>query len=178
MTVEIGDELTQQAAEDQRWMTYALALAAQAAERGEVPVGAVVVQSGRVIGEGSNSPIGSCDPTAHAEVVALRQAAANTGNYRLPGATLYVTIEPCTMCSGAIIHSRIACLVYGALEPKAGVVVSQAKLLQSSYINHRLEVRGGIMAKESAELVSRFFRHRREAKKALKLKLRGDTPQR
>jgi tRNA(adenine34) deaminase len=159
-------------ATDQQWMQRALALAAEAAARGEVPVGAVVVLDGVIIGEGSNNPIGGCDPTAHAEIIALRAAAKTVANYRIAGATLYVTIEPCTMCAGAIIHSRVGRLVFGATEPKAGVVVSQAKLLDSDYSNHRIIVQSGVMAEQCSAIVSRFFQHRRDAKKALKQQLR------
>jgi tRNA(adenine34) deaminase len=116
--------------EDERWMSRALQLASEAAEKGEVPVGAVIVMGGREIGAGFNAPISRCDPTAHAEIRALRDAAARVGNYRLPGATLYVTLEPCTMCVGAIVHGRISRLVYGATEPKAGAVESARQTLQ------------------------------------------------
>ncbi len=161
----LSDSLAEQ---DQRWMARAMALADQGAALGEVPVGAVVVLEGRVIGEGFNQPISSHDPSAHAEVVALRQAAQTVENYRLPGATLYVTLEPCTMCSGALVHSRIERLVYGASEPKAGVVASQAQLLSSSWFNWTVEVTGGVLARSCSEQLSAFFARRRAEKKRLK----------
>lgn len=142
-------------------MARALALAQAAAEEGEVPVGAVVVRDEVLLGEGYNRPIISADPTGHAEINALRDAAARESNYRLPGATLYVTIEPCTMCFGALIHARIARLVYGAAEPRAGVCQSQLGLPERSFYNHRIEVVGGVEAQAAAELMRRFFRQRR-----------------
>lgn len=150
-----------QAAEDSRWMQRALLLAAQGEALGEVPVGAVIVRDGEVLGEGFNQPISASDPTAHAEVVALRRAAISAQNYRLPGATLYVTLEPCTMCVGALVHARIARLVYGTTEPKAGAVESQSKLLESAYFNHRLVYEGGVLASECQHQLSRFFQTRR-----------------
>ena len=146
---------------DFMFMQRALELAAEGATLGEVPVGAVVVQDGEVIGEGFNQPISAADPSAHAEVVALRAAAANAQNYRLPGATLYVTIEPCTMCFGTLIHARVARLVYGAPEPRAGVVVSQLKLPEQSFFNHRIEVEGGVLQDQASALVKEFFQKRR-----------------
>ncbi|MCH8544248.1 MAG: tRNA adenosine(34) deaminase TadA [Alcanivorax sp.] len=147
--------------DDERWMAQALALAAEAAEQGEVPVGALVVLDGEVIGRGWNQPISSHDPTAHAEIVALRDAAQALGNYRLSGATLYVTIEPCTMCFGAMMHARIARLVYGATEPRAGTCVSQLRLPEQTFYNHRLEVAGGVLAERSATLLRAFFARKR-----------------
>src|SRR6188768_1651489 len=123
-------------------MQEALALAKRADERGEVPVGAVVVLNGEVVGRGHNQPISSVDPTAHAEIVALRDAAQRVGNYRLTGATLYVTVEPCLMCVGALVHARIARLVYGAPEPKAGAIESAMQAHEHPALNHRLEVTG------------------------------------
>ena len=150
---------------DQHWMQHALALAVQAEALGEVPVGAVVVDgNGCVVGEGWNQPISGCDPTAHAEIVALRGAALKTGNYRLPGCTLYVTIEPCTMCVGALIHARIARLVFGATEPKAGSVVSQARLLDSPVYNHGIAFVGGVCAEQAGALLSAFFQNKRTAR--------------
>jgi tRNA(adenine34) deaminase len=146
-----------------RWMRRALELARTAAELGEVPVGAVVVRDGVVLGEGFNQPIRAVDPTAHAEVQALRDAARRAGNYRLGGATLYVTMEPCTMCAGALVHARIATLVYGAVEPKAGAVESTARALANPRLNHRIEVLGGVLAEESAALLKSFFAGRRAA---------------
>ncbi|SDJ82244.1 tRNA adenosine(34) deaminase TadA [Microbulbifer yueqingensis] len=146
---------------DYTFMRQALELARIAAERGEVPVGAVLVREGQVIGEGSNRPIGNCDPSAHAEVVALRRAAEKEQNYRLPGTTLYVTIEPCTMCFGTMMHARVARLVYGAREPRAGVIESQLQLSEADFFNHRIAVEGGVMAEEASGLVQEFFRGRR-----------------
>ena len=147
---------------DQQFMRRALELALQAQQAGEVPVGAVVVDAqGQIIGEGFNCPISCCDPSAHAEIQALRVAAQSVQNYRLPGATLYVTIEPCTMCAGALVHSRIARLVYGAAEPRAGVVDSQDRWLERPYINHRIEVTSGVLEQDCAELMREFFRSRR-----------------
>lgn len=150
-------------------MRQAQALAARAAELGEVPVGALVVLDGEVIGEGWNRPISSHDPTAHAEIMALRQASEHIGNYRLVGAELYVTIEPCTMCAGAIIHARIARVVFGATEPKAGAVVSNGCVFDQSWVNHRPEYQGGVLAQECSQQISDFFRLRRAQKKQLKV---------
>ncbi|MBB5212049.1 tRNA(adenine34) deaminase [Microbulbifer hydrolyticus] len=146
---------------DFMFMQQALSLAAKGAALGEVPVGALVVLDGEVIGEGFNRPISASDPSAHAEVNALRDAAARQNNYRLPGATLYVTIEPCTMCFGTLIHARIARLVYGAAEPRAGVVASQLKLAEQTFFNHKIEVEGGVLAEEAGTLVREFFQKRR-----------------
>lgn len=146
-------------------MQRALELAAGGAGKGEVPVGAVLVCDGVVIGEGFNQPICTHDPTAHAEVVALRMAAAAARNYRLENTTLYVTLEPCTMCVGALIHARVGRVVYGAAEPKAGSLVSARSLLDSGYYNHRFVFEGGLLAEESSALLSRFFKERREARK-------------
>ena len=129
--------------------------------RGEVPVGAVVVLDGVVVGRGANRPIGARDPTAHAEIVALRQAAAYIGNYRLTGADLYVTIEPCAMCAGALVHARIRRLVYGAREPRAGAVVSTARILELPGLNHRVECVEGLLGEEAQRLMQEFFRSRR-----------------
>ena len=145
------------------FMRLALAEARRAAERGEVPVGAVLVQDGKVVGRGFNQPITSHDPSAHAEMVAIRQAATALQNYRLPGTTLYVTLEPCTMCSGLLIHSRIARLVYGASEPRAGAVASRSQVLDQPWMNHRIQVEGGVLAEECGALLSAFFRGRRKA---------------
>lgn len=142
-------------------MQQALGLAAKAAELGEVPVGALVVLDGNIIGEGFNQPITASDPSAHAEVVALRAAARHMNNYRLPGATLYVTIEPCTMCFGTLVHARIGRLVYGAAEPRAGVVVSQLQLAEQTFFNHKIQVEGGVMQDEAGTLVKDFFQKRR-----------------
>jgi tRNA(Arg) A34 adenosine deaminase TadA len=146
---------------DQFFMAQALALAAQGAALGEVPVGAVVVQGGEIVGQGFNCPISGSDPSAHAEMVAIRNAARAAQNYRLPGSTLYVTLEPCSMCAGLIVHSRIARVVFGALEPKAGVVQSQGQFFSQGFLNHRLLVEGGVMAEECGAILTEFFRARR-----------------
>lgn len=151
--------------DDEFWMRRALALARQAAESGEVPVGAVAVVSGRAVGEAYNQPITQQDPSAHAEVLALRQAAKTLQNYRLPEVTLYVTIEPCTMCFGALMHARITRLVYGAQEPRAGVCESQLELPNERFYNHRLVVQGGVLREECAEQITSFFAQRRQSKK-------------
>jgi tRNA(adenine34) deaminase len=142
-------------------MRLALARAGEAAEAGEVPVGAVVTLDGRVIGEGFNQPIASLDPTAHAEIVALRAAAKTLGNYRLANATMYVTVEPCLMCVGAMIHARIDMVVFGALEPKAGALQSMTSAHQLAGLNHRLSTIGGVLADESRTLLQQFFQSRR-----------------
>lgn len=135
--------------------------AREALAAGEVPVGAVVVLDGRVVGAGFNQPIGRADPTAHAEIVALRVAAREVGNYRLTGATLYVTVEPCVMCVGAIVHARVGTLVYGASEPKAGAVRSAMRALDHPALNHRVEVIEGVLDKECGQIIQDFFRDRR-----------------
>jgi tRNA(adenine34) deaminase len=142
-------------------MQLALDLAQQAAAAGEVPVGAVLVREGAVIGRGRNAVIGSADPVAHAEVNALRDAAARIGNYRLPGSILYVSLEPCTMCVGALVHARVAELVFAAPEPRAGAVCSQAALLDAGFYNHRVRWRRGPLEAQSAALLRGFFRERR-----------------
>ena len=149
--------------DDLQWMQQALALARQAANEGEVPVGAVLVDGaeGLLLGRGRNSPIGRRDPTAHAEILALREAAAKMGNYRLPGAVLYVTLEPCMMCVGALVHARIERLVFGALEPRTGAVVSREQGLASSAHNHRVAVTAGVMQEDCTALLQGFFRERR-----------------
>ena len=153
---------------DDLWMARALALAAQAASVGEVPVGAVVVLEGREIGAGFNAPITGCDPTAHAEIRALRDAAARVGNYRLSGATLYVTLEPCTMCVGAIVHSRISRLVYGASEPKAGAIESARRTLEEPYLNWQVDAVSGVMQQECSDIISEFFSARRAERRRAK----------
>ncbi|MFT4677506.1 MAG: tRNA(adenine34) deaminase [Patiriisocius sp.] len=145
------------------WMQMAVTLAEQAASVGEVPVGAVVVQDGQLIGEGFNQTISSHDPTAHAEIVALRDAAARLNNYRLPGATLYVTIEPCTMCAGALVHARISHLVFGAKEPRAGAIVSSASVLDNPGLNHQVQITGGVCESEAGQLMSDFFKAKRKS---------------
>jgi tRNA(adenine34) deaminase len=146
---------------DELWMEEALRSARRALEAGEVPVGAVVVCEGRVVGRGWNRNILDCDPTAHAEIVALREAGAAVGNHRLGECDLFVTIEPCAMCAGAMVHARIKRLIYGADDPKAGAVHSVIKLLDYPQLNHRVEVRGGVLAGRSAEILQDFFRSRR-----------------
>ena len=146
---------------DEQFMGRALALASEARRRGEVPVGAVVVLDEQVIGEGFNQPIGARDPTAHAEIVALRDAAARIGNYRLTGARLYVTIEPCQMCVGAMIHARIAKVLYGTREPKAGAIESAMRAHEHAALNHRMEAQGGILEEECRALIQAFFASRR-----------------
>lgn len=153
---------------DDYWMARALELAERGKAVGEVPVGAVLVSEDQVVGEGWNQPISACDPTAHAEIIALRQAAGRQQNYRLPGTCLYVTLEPCTMCVGALVHARIERLVYGTTEPKAGVIESQSRLLESEYYNHRINCQGGVMATECQHQLSEFFRQRRASIKAQK----------
>ncbi len=161
----MGEDVCAQRSDDERWMHYALDLAKQAGDLGEVPVGAVLVRDGHVLGEGFNQPISTQDATAHAEVVALRQAGMNAGNYRLPGSTLYVTIEPCTMCVGALVHARVARLVYGAPEPKAGAVVSALHVLDHTAMNHRVDYVGGVLDAECSVMMSSFFAERRRQKK-------------
>lgn len=148
--------------QDERFMREALALAAEGAVLGEVPVGAVLVVDGEVVGRGFNCPISTHDPSAHAEMVAIRDAARNLENYRLVGSTLYVTLEPCSMCAGLIIHSRVARVVYGATEPKAGVVESRGRFFEQAFLNHRLLVEGGVLAAECGAILSEFFRLRRQ----------------
>jgi len=157
--------------DDEAWMGRALQLAGQAAAAGEVPVGAVVVLDGQEIGAGFNAPITGCDPTAHAEIKALRSAARGVQNYRLPGATLYVTLEPCTMCVGAIVHSRISRLVYGATEPKAGAVESARQMLQDGHLNWQVSATGGVLAGQCGDIIQRFFASRREAHRLRKQQL-------
>jgi tRNA(adenine34) deaminase len=147
-------------------MREALAQARIAADSGEVPVGAVLVDAtGERLAAGHNQPIGACDPSAHAEIVTLRAAAQKLGNYRLPGCTLYVTLEPCTMCVGALVHARIKRLVYAATEPKSGAIESAQCLFESGRYNHQPEIEGGVLAAECSQLLSAFFEARRAARK-------------
>lgn len=146
---------------DQHFMREALALAAQGAAMGEVPVGAVLVHNGEIVGRGFNCPISGSDPSAHAEMVAIRNAAQAVSNYRLPGSTLYVTLEPCSMCAGLIVHSRVSRVVYGALEPKAGVAQSQGQFFSQGFLNHRVMIEGGVLAEECGAILSEFFKARR-----------------
>ncbi len=160
----MAPEFDQDTEAHERWMRQALALARQAADAGEVPVGAIVVQADEVIGCGFNQPIRSCDPTSHAEIVALRSASQFRKNYRLPGTTLYVTIEPCTMCLGAMIHARVDWLVFGASEPRAGAVVSVASVLDTARYNHQLSFLQGVLAEDCSVLLQDFFKQRRASK--------------
>ena len=150
------------------WMRHALTLAQRAWDEGEVPVGAVLVYQNQVIGEGWNRPIGRHDPTAHAEIMALRQGGVVLQNYRLIDTTLYVTLEPCVMCAGAMVHSRISNLVFGARDAKTGAAGSLIDVLHHPGMNHRVEITEGALAEQCSGLLSDFFRHRREQKKALK----------
>lgn len=146
---------------DHYWMTQAIQLAKKAEQLGEVPVGAVLILNDELISEGFNQPISTHDPSAHAEMIALRKAASKIGNYRLLGSTLYVTLEPCMMCTGAMVHARISRLVFGAADPKTGVIASVANYLDSSFLNHRVQYQGGLCAKECGEILSNFFKSRR-----------------
>ncbi len=150
---------------DIEYMQLALALANESANNGEVPVGAIVVKNGEIIGRGSNAPIAMQDPTAHAEVIAMRQAAAHIGNYRLVDCTLYVTLEPCAMCAGAIQHARITKLVFGASDQKTGACGSVVNLMGEPKLNHHCEVIGGVLAAECGAVLSGFFKQRRLHKK-------------
>lgn len=150
---------------DEYWMRHALTLAKRAWEEGEVPVGAVLVHNNQVIGEGWNRPIGRHDPTAHAEIMALRQGGLVLQNYRLIDATLYVTLEPCVMCAGAMVHSRIARLVFGARDAKTGAAGSLMDVLHHPGMNHRVEISEGVLAESCSTMLSDFFRWRREEKK-------------
>lgn len=153
---------------DEQWMRHALKLAEFAEHNGEVPVGAVIVQNDMVIAEGWNQPISTHDATAHAEIVALRKAGYTLSNYRLPETTLYVTLEPCVMCIGALIHARVSRVVYAATEPKTGAVESAFHLCDGDMHNHDLEVVGGVLADESREILQAFFKRRRDEKKQSK----------
>lgn len=152
-------------ADDERWMRHALALAQRAQDEGEVPVGAVLVRDGEILGEGWNRPIGTHDPSAHAEMMALRAGAQAARNYRLGGSTLYVTLEPCVMCAGAIVHARVTRLVYGAADPKAGAVHSLYDVIAQPRLNHVTQWTGGVLAGECGEQLRAFFRARRAAHK-------------
>ncbi|MCS3903129.1 tRNA(adenine34) deaminase [Methylohalomonas lacus] len=146
---------------DQDWMQKAIAQAREAEAAGEVPVGAVIVRDGELVAQAWNRPIGSHDPTGHAEIIALRAAAARLANYRLPGCTLYVTLEPCTMCAGAIIHARVDRVVYGATDPKTGAAGSVFDILGTRKLNHCVDVTGGVLAEECGRQLSAFFQKRR-----------------
>lgn len=150
---------------DSAWMQQALVQARIAAEHDEVPVGAVLVDAaGELVAVGHNQPIGACDPSAHAEIVVLRAAAQKLGNYRLPGTTLYVTLEPCVMCVGALVHARVGRLVYGATEPKTGAIESAHRLFEGGKFNHRPAIESGLLADECAALMTDFFASRRAVK--------------
>jgi len=150
------------AANDERWMQHALSLAERARQDGEVPVGAVIVTNDEILAEGYNQPIGANDPTAHAEIVALRAATQRLGNYRLPpGTSLYVTLEPCPMCAGALVHARVARVVFGAPDPRTGAGGSVFNLLDCDRLNHRAEICGGVCEAECSELLKGFFKARR-----------------
>lgn len=153
---------------DEHWMTMALSLAQEAGSLGEVPVGAILVSDDVILGRGFNRSITSCDPTAHAEILALREAAHRLGNHRIVGATLYVTLEPCLMCAGALVHARIKRLVFATSEPKAGAICSQCAVLDMPHLNHEVLWEKGVCSEASSQLLSDFFRARRQAKKALK----------
>jgi tRNA(adenine34) deaminase len=153
--------VTDQPSSDEIWMEEALRAAQRALEAGEVPVGAVVVCNGKVLGRGWNRSLTDHDPTAHAEVVALREAARNLGNYRMADCDLFATIEPCAMCAGALVHARIRRLVYGADDAKAGAVHSVMAVVNHPSLNHKMEVQGGVLAGRSAEILQEFFRRRR-----------------
>ena len=151
--------------QDSQWMDQALQLAKKAAEQGEVPVGAVLVADGELIAQAYNQPITLSDPSAHAEILALRQASEKLSNYRLVNSELFVTLEPCMMCAGALIHARVKRLVFATREPKAGVVCSHLKTLEQPFLNHNVTVEEGLLAEQSAELLSDFFKNRRKQKK-------------
>ncbi|MFT4048158.1 MAG: tRNA adenosine(34) deaminase TadA [Solimonas sp.] len=164
----VGSGRHPQAAQDEVFMRHALLLARRAKLAGEVPVGAAIVHGGRIVGEGWNRPIGTHDPSAHAEMVAMRAAARRLGNYRLPDTTLYVTLEPCVMCAGAIVHARVRRLVFGAWDPKAGAVSSVYDVIGTPRLNHRLEWRGGVLEAPCGALLRDFFRERRALAQKLK----------
>lgn len=153
-------------AEDKQWIRHAMDLAQRAESEGEVPVGAVVVCDGRIVGEGWNRTIGQNDPSAHAEILSLREAGQRLGNYRMPECSLYVTLEPCCMCAGAIIHARLQRVVYGAADPKTGAAGGRFDLLQNSAHNHRLEVTPACLGEECSEQLKKFFQRRREERAA------------
>jgi len=151
----------QQTPDDEHWMTHALSLAEQAQQQNEVPVGAVIVKDNDIIGEGWNQPITSHDPTAHAEIQAIRMACLHQQNYRLPNTTLYITLEPCLMCAGAIVHSRIARVVFAASEPKTGAAGSCFNIFNENKLNHQVQCEQGILAQRSSQLLKQFFKARR-----------------
>jgi len=160
-----GNKLQADNFSDEKWMRHALILAQKAADLGEVPVGAVLVKDDQLLSEGWNQPIMQSDPTAHAEIMAIRNASQQLENYRLPDTTLYITIEPCSMCAGAIIHSRISRVVFGAAEPRAGAAGSCIDLLHNEQFNHQPDVTSGVLAEECGQILKDFFVMRRKAKK-------------
>jgi tRNA(adenine34) deaminase len=151
--------------DDSSWMELALEQARAAAEAGEVPVGALVIRGGEIVGYGQNRNLRDHDPTAHAEIIALRQAAARVGNHRLSDCTMFATIEPCAMCAGALIHARVARLVYGASDPKAGAAGSALEVVNHPSLNHRMEITSGVLAERCSEILTSFFQSRRDDKK-------------
>lgn len=159
--VQDGSPDPERSAADEQWMRHALDLARTAAAEGEVPVGAVLVRDGSILAEGQNRTVRDADPTAHAEVMALRAAGRTQGDWRILGATLYVTLEPCAMCAGAIVLGRVPRVVYAASDPKAGMAGSLGNLLQDRRLNHRCEVHAGVLAEESSRMLQSFFRARR-----------------
>lgn len=163
MANRVGGQVFDMQSADEEFMREALAEASAAGREGEVPVGAVLVVDGRIRGRGHNRVITSSDPTAHAEIEALREAARAGGNYRLMGSTLYTTIEPCAMCAGAIVHARVGRLVFGALDPKAGAVETHFGVCTADFLNHRVEVEGGILEPECRRVIQSFFRDKRKA---------------
>ena len=158
------NETHSRAQSDRRWMAHAMSLADKAEKEGEVPVGAVIIRDGEIVGEGWNRTIALSDPAAHAEIIALRQAGNTIGNYRLPECTLYVTLEPCCMCAGAMIHARLERVVFGALDPKTGAAGSRFQVLCDPAHNHLPAVSGGCLADDCGEQLKRFFRRKREEK--------------
>lgn len=160
--------MSEQVSQDEHWIRYALSLAAKAEGMNEIPVGAVVVADNQIIGEGYNTPIVDHDPSAHAEMKAIRMAARAIENYRVINATLYVTLEPCPMCAGLLVHSRINRLVFGAFDAKTGAAGSVMQLCQHPQLNHQLEISGGVLADECGGIISEFFKRRRAEKKAAK----------
>lgn len=154
--------MTESAEDDERWMRIALEQAEEGSRREEIPIGAVIVLEGRELARAHNAPIGRCDPTAHAEILALRAAATAEGAYRLPNSTLYATIEPCSMCFGAALHARVGRIVYGAGDPKGGAAGSVVDLRALAGVNHQIEVQGGVLAEPAAAVLQQFFRARRK----------------
>ena len=164
----IADNSTSTAFSDEYWMAKAIVLAEKAEALGEVPVGALVVRDNQLVGEGWNQPISSNDPTAHAEIMALRAAGKVIGNYRLSDCDLYISLEPCAMCAGAIVHARIRRVIFAATEPKAGAVISTDRFFDRPANNHQVDVLGGVLQEKSSLLISDFFKRRRQEKKSLK----------